>query len=93
MTKNTWPLNTYWGEFEQLDMLEAIQKEYATWSRLDAYGALDEVPGIDAVVSGHQNTAEVITLGNQVWIDTIGVTGQVTVLEAQQILDRVQGAD
>jgi len=76
-----------WSEPALSSTHAELRREYATWARLDAYGALEAVPGIDVVVSGHQNTRSVETRGNQLWLDTLLEGGYLSILTASQVLE------
>tara|TARA_R100000322_G_scaffold155588_1_gene114742 strand:- start:448 stop:696 length:249 start_codon:yes stop_codon:yes gene_type:complete len=60
-----------------------------TWPWNRAQGKNQTISGITAVVSGHIGTAEVIQRGNQVWIDVLARTGQVPLMPAHRVLERV----
>ena len=74
----------HWAELQT--GISSDQREFALWARLDDPLLKDSVTGIDIVVSGHQNTDNIITRGNQVWIDTAGQTGRLTILKADEII-------
>lgn len=60
-----------------------------TWPWNRAQGEDQTISGITAVVSGHIGTAEVIQRGNQVRIDILAKTGQVPLMPAHRVLERV----
>ncbi|WP_269621193.1 hypothetical protein [Zhongshania sp. BJYM1] len=76
----------HWDELVDAISLTSVQEEYATWARLNHSKILSRVEGVDAVVSGHQNTRYLKQRGNQLWIDTIGKTSLLTILDAGQVL-------
>lgn len=47
------------------------------------------IDGIDAVVHGHTPVREVVTCGNQVWIDTAFKTNELTILEVNELVEMV----
>jgi serine/threonine protein phosphatase 1 len=48
------------------------------------------VKGIDATVHGHTGVYEPVVWGNQVWIDTCGKTGGLTILQPEDLLRLVE---
>jgi serine/threonine protein phosphatase 1 len=48
------------------------------------------IDGINAVVHGHTPVKEVIQCGNQFWIDTGYISNELTILEANSLIERVQ---
>jgi len=61
-----------------------------TWPWNRAQGSDQTIAGITAVVSGHIGTADVIQKGNQVWIDTLQKTGNMTLVPVNDIFDWVK---
>jgi serine/threonine protein phosphatase 1 len=61
-----------------------------TWPWNRAQGSDQTIAGITAVVSGHIGTADVIQKGNQVWIDTLQKTGDMTLVPVNDIFDWVK---
>jgi serine/threonine protein phosphatase 1 len=76
-----------WFELVSSGSLTPEQKEYATSSRLDNPKALPHIGGIDVVVAGHQNIATIECRGNQIWIDTVGKTTALTLIDISSALD------
>lgn len=75
-----------WERWHSGDSLTEDEIEYALWARLNDKGLLDTVPDVTLVISGHQNEAFCRKKGNQVWIDTIGVTGKLTLTEIHTVV-------
>jgi len=68
-----------WHEVQQA----AASDQFAidcTWPWNRVQGADQTITGVTAVVSGHIGAATVIQKGNQVWIDTLAQTGNVTLV-------------
>ena len=61
-----------------------------TWPWNRAQGSDQTIAGITAVVSGHIGTADVIQKGNQVWIDTLQQTGNMTLVPVNDIFNWVK---
>jgi serine/threonine protein phosphatase 1 len=61
-----------------------------TWPWNRAQGSDQTIVGITAVVSGHIGTADVIQKGNQVWIDTLQQTGNMTLVPVNDIFNWVK---
>lgn len=76
-----WP----WAELISDDELPPFKRNFATWARLDAPYLKKKVEGVDLVVSGHQNEKSILQLGNQRWIDTVGETGELSVIKAADL--------
>ena len=47
------------------------------------------IKGVDVTVHGHTPVREIITCGNQVWIDTAFKTNDLTILELNQIVEMI----
>lgn len=62
-----------------------------TWPWNRAQGPDQTITGVTAVVSGHIGTAEVVQKGNQVWIDTLEQTGNITLVQANEIINWIRG--
>lgn len=67
-----------------------VELKDALWS-LDNYKRPggEHIKNIDVVVSGHVNCIAPVCKGNQLWIDTIKLTGDLTILTAEQIIEVV----
>ncbi len=61
---------------------------YYTWTRYE-HPLPKKVQNITAVVMGHQNDIEIVNIGNQLWIDTIKRTGELTILSELSVLERI----
>tara|TARA_R110000823_G_scaffold295622_1_gene415377 strand:- start:1564 stop:1887 length:324 start_codon:yes stop_codon:yes gene_type:complete len=74
-----------------LDVQQAVFSERfaidCTWPWNRAQSSGQTIAGVTAVVSGHIGTAEVIRKGNQIWIDTLEQTGNITLVRASEIFD------
>lgn len=78
-----------WRKFkEEKERMSMHLLAYFTWTRYD-YPMPKQVHDIDAVVMGHQNNREVVSIGNQLWIDTIRRTNELTVLSASEVLEKL----
>lgn len=67
-----------------------IDEDVVLWS-LDNYKRPGGkwIKNIDVVVSGHVNCSEPVCKGNQIWIDTVKLTGNLTVLTAADLVGMV----
>lgn len=63
----------------------------ALWSR-HRYNnkSSTQIKNIDLVVSGHVNSTGIVVKKNQVWIDKIKQTGQLTVISAEQLFREIK---
>jgi len=70
---------------EAKDRTDMLKLDHYTWTR---YGKRmpSTVNGIDAVVMGHQNNKGIVQKSNQVWIDTIKKSGELTIVPASYVL-------
>ena len=62
-----------------------------TWPWNRAQGEERIITGVSAVVSGHIGSAQVIQKGNQVWLDTLEQTGEITIAPINEILSWIKG--
>jgi serine/threonine protein phosphatase 1 len=60
-----------------------------TWPWDRAQGPEHVIACVSAVISGHIGSAEVVTRGNQVWIDTFEATGEFTLAPIEDIFTRI----
>ncbi|OZC35340.1 hypothetical protein B9Q17_06470 [Marinobacter vinifirmus] len=77
-----------WRTVQECSFSERFAIE-CTWPWNRAQGKDQTITGISAVVSGHIGTVEIIQRGNQVWIDVLARTGQVPLMPAHRVLERV----
>lgn len=70
---------------EEPDQMSIHSIDYYIWTRHE-HTMPKQVEGMDAVVMGHQNDIGIVRRGNQIWIDTIRNTGELTVISAQDVL-------
>ncbi len=77
-----------WQDVQQAALSDRFAID-CTWPWNRAQGPNQAITGVTAVVSGHIGTAEVVRKGNQVWIDTLEQTGNVTLVQANEIFDWV----
>lgn len=79
-----------WRSFEEENVhMDLYRAEQYTWKRYE-HGMPPKVNSINAVIMGHQNDKHPITIGNQLWIDTIKNTGTLTILSAEDVLELVK---
>lgn len=57
-----------------------------TWPWSRAQGPEQIIAGVSAVISGHIGTSEIVTRGNQVWIDSFEASGEFTLAPVEEIL-------
>ena len=48
------------------------------------------VANVDATVHGHTPVREPVVNGNQLWIDTANITGELTILNASEVFERLE---
>jgi len=78
-----------WHKFkEEKDRMSMHLLAYYTWTRYE-HPLPKKIQNIAAVVMGHQNDIEVVNMGNQLWIDTIKRTGELTMLSEVEVLERI----
>ncbi len=94
-----------WSEFVE-SLRDSKTREDAVWNRLaiesvyhteqgkyweaEFTDASRFIEGIDAVVHGHTGVHESVICGNQIWIDTGQKTGELTILQVEDLLDLVE---
>jgi hypothetical protein len=73
---------------ENIDLWISSRKQFE-----DAFSGKEHVvAGVDAVVHGHV-VHEVFGSGNHLWIDTLYPSGELTIIEASQVIDRIKFAN
>lgn len=73
-----------WRELAALDYSDQLAID-CTWPWNRATGPEREVIGVTAVVSGHIGTEAIVRRANQIWIDTLEASGELTMLTTQEI--------
>ncbi|WP_024851704.1 metallophosphoesterase [Hydrogenovibrio kuenenii] len=93
-----------WTSFLSKLKLSRELREEATWNRTQIMNAYDpfsnrhvsprdfierNVDGVLATVHGHMGVHEPVQCGNQLWIDTGHITGELTIMSVEEIAKRV----
>ncbi|MGO1233869.1 metallophosphoesterase [Marinobacter persicus] len=73
-----------WRQLQDADYSEKLAID-CTWPWDRAQGPEQVIAGVSAVMSGHIGTPEVVTRGNQIWIDTVEATGEFTLAPIEEI--------
>jgi len=76
-----------WHSVSDLSLEDLL---YVIWQRQN-FQSKDKMPitGIDAVFHGHNQVKEPVVINNQIWADTLQLTGSLTVLSAQEVFNRI----
>ena len=70
--------------------LNAEEESACIWSGENHYIKSNKIiKNIDLVVSGHVNCDNLSIDGNQIWIDTLRLTGRLTILTAEQLFGAI----
>lgn len=65
--------------------------DYCLWDFGQGNGVVScgQVRNVDAIVSGHISTDNKIVRGNHIWIDTVSKTGNLTIVNANEIFELI----
>lgn len=73
---------------DEADM-EHVVWHFANATKAKQGRSIAPIEDINAVVCGHLAVEQVVTGGNLLWIDTLAKSGRLSILSADQVLDRV----
>lgn len=74
-----------WHELTTMEYTDQVAIN-STWPWNRATGPEQAIAGVSAVVSGHIGTQSIVQRGNQLWIDTLEASGELTLLTVQDLL-------
>lgn len=75
-----------WGRNAILDGFNYVEGEYIE----PGYAIERFISGIDGTIHGHTGVKEPVVVGNQLWMDTGYVSGELTIMESSQVLELIQ---
>jgi len=75
-----------WRQIQEAVYSEQIAID-CTWPWDRAQGPERSIANISMVVSGHIGTSQIVSRGNQRWIDTLKASGELTLLPLNDLLD------
>lgn len=80
-----------WLELETVAVNEQIVIPYIWQRRNLIEPSGNAIKNIDAVVHGHNSLENPVIINNQLWIDTLQKTGELTILQASEIFELTKG--
>ena len=80
-----------WAEIQEAVYSEQLAID-CTWPWDRAQGPERSIANISMVVSGHIGTNQIVSQGNQRWIDTLEASGELTLVPLNDLLDSTQSS-